>query len=198
MSDKERIDWSLAAHGSPVITGLKPANLFSIEEAQFCDWQKAVRDSLADLADKHLTCMPLRKAKGKILLLVYHKEAMELLFRDKERRQFLLGYGYGLDLSLEQCLSVLSRRMNNGAGFPHEIGIFLAYPLEDVIGFIQNEGRDSKLCGYWKVYGDADQAALQFKHFREASAAILRALQNGLCLTDAVRQLRLSVEASAS
>ena len=39
--------------------------------------------------------------------------------------------------------------------FPHEIGIFLGYPLADVAGFIRNKGRNCKCIGTWKVYGDA-------------------------------------------
>jgi len=196
MSEKERIDWLLAAHGSPVIAGLKPANLFSIEEAHFINWQQAVEDALADLDNEYLHYCSLRRCKGKILLLIYNENDMVDILADPARRQFLQSYGYPLTYDLNQCLDRLRVRMDANCEFPHEIGIFLAYSLEDVVGFIQNEGRGCKLCGYWKVYGDVERAALQFRRFREASNAILRSLQMGLCLTEAVRQLQLSVDAS--
>ncbi|MGI6077802.1 MAG: DUF3793 family protein [Fastidiosipilaceae bacterium] len=197
MSDKEKIDWILAAHGSPVIAGLKSANLFSIEEVRFDNWQQAVQDALAELKNKDLRYYPLRRFRGKILLLVYNVVDMENLFADPDRRQFLYEYGYPLEYNLDQCLALLQLRMKNYSDFPHEIGIFLAYALEDVVGFIENEGKGCKLCGYWKVYGDVEGAIQQFKRFREASNSILESLKTGLCLTEAVRQLSLSTDVSA-
>ena len=40
------------------------------------------------------------------------------------------------------------------AEFPHEMGAFLGYPLSDVKGFIEHEGKDFLCSGYWKVYSD--------------------------------------------
>ena len=39
------------------------------------------------------------------------------------------------------------------ADFPHEIGVFLGYPLEDVVGFIRHRGKCFTCCGCWKSYG---------------------------------------------
>ena len=51
--------------------------------------------------------------------------------------------------SLSACLDHLDKRMEE-TDFPHEIGIFLGYPLSDVLGFINNE---TCCCmGAWKVY----------------------------------------------
>lgn len=36
--------------------------------------------------------------------------------------------------------------------FPHEMGILLGYPVEDVEGFIINNGKNELYTGYWKVY----------------------------------------------
>ena len=47
------------------------------------------------------------------------------------------------------CLDFLEKRMEE-ATYPHEIGIFLGYPLEDVLGFIQN--KPCCCMGAWKVY----------------------------------------------
>ena len=66
---------------------------------------------------------------------------------------------------MEQLLRCLSRRLRQSEGFPHEIGVFLGYPLEDVIGFCRHKGEGCKLCGYWKVYGDVDHAKRCFAAF---------------------------------
>lgn len=51
--------------------------------------------------------------------------------------------------------------------FPHEIGIFLDYPLQDVKGFIENKGKNSKYNGLWKVYGDKDASMKLFEKYRK-------------------------------
>ena len=51
--------------------------------------------------------------------------------------------------------------------FPHEIGVFLGYPLQDVKGFIENNGRNSKYTGLWKVYGDKAASIRMFKKYRK-------------------------------
>ena len=42
--------------------------------------------------------------------------------------------------------------------FPHEVGLFLSYPPEDVKGFIDHRANDFKCAGLWKVYGDEEKA----------------------------------------
>lgn len=44
----------------------------------------------------------------------------------------------------------------NTKNFPHEIGIFLGYPLDDVIGFIEH--KPYYLVGDWKVYQNVNEA----------------------------------------
>lgn len=50
-------------------------------------------------------------------------------------------------------LTRLAQRMEAVGDFPHEVGFFLGYPAEDVVGFIRNKGQNFKFCGRWKVYG---------------------------------------------
>ena len=44
----------------------------------------------------------------------------------------------------------------NTKNFPHEIGVFLGYPLDDVIGFIEH--KPYYLVGDWKVYQNVNEA----------------------------------------
>lgn len=46
---------------------------------------------------------------------------------------------------------------------PDEIGIFLGYPIEDVISYVQNEGREFIYCKYWKVYHNVDKSLALFE-----------------------------------
>ena len=53
--------------------------------------------------------------------------------------------------------------------FPHEIGLFLSYPPEDVKGFIENRAANYKLSGLWKVYGDEKKAKELFAKYKKCT-----------------------------
>ena len=66
-----------------------------------------------------------------------------------------------------QCLALLKKRFEASEDFPHEIGIFLDYPLGDVIGFIQNGGQNYKCSGCWKVYCNECEALKMFQKYHK-------------------------------
>ena len=53
--------------------------------------------------------------------------------------------------------------------FPHEIGLFLSYPPEDVRGFIENKACRFKCAGLWKVYGDEERAKELFRQYKRCT-----------------------------
>ena len=63
----------------------------------------------------------------------------------------------------------LVRRLNRGKDFPHEIGLFLGYPAEDVSGFIRHGARCAKCVGTWKVYGDEESARKKFALYQKCT-----------------------------
>ena len=67
--------------------------------------------------------------------------------------------------------------MKTSESFPHEIGLFLGYPAEDVQGFIRNCAAKPKLVGAWKVYGDAEVAKKKFASYKKMHASLSR----GIC-----------------
>ena len=69
----------------------------------------------------------------------------------------------------EQCVAYLARRFRSGGGFPHEVGLFLSYPPQDVLGFIENRAVNYKCAGLWKVYGDVEQAQRLFARYRKCT-----------------------------
>lgn len=89
------------------------------------------------------------------------------------------GYSCG---SPAECLRDLMRRIRNGNGFPHEIGLFLSYPVSDVRGFIRCHASGEKCCGAWKVYGDERAAKEAFRRYRKCEECMARELANGTAL----------------
>ena len=64
-------------------------------------------------------------------------------------------------------------------GFPHEIGVFLDYPLGDVIGFIENKGHNYKCKGCWKVYCNECEAQKTFQRYQKCRNVYLRLWKQG-------------------
>ena len=96
---------------------------------------------------------------------------MQQCLEDPQVAVFLQQYGYE-STQAEACLNHLGARVSLSARgmehYPHEMGIFLGYPLEDVRGFIRYEGKESRYTGYWKVYGDVTQAKQIFQAYDDA------------------------------
>ena len=98
----------------------------------------------------------------------------------------MAGQGYGADQSCQELLRQLSRRLCLEREFPHEIGVFLGYPLEDVVGFIRNRGRNYTCCGYWKAYGDPEAAQKRFDQYRRCTAACCEQFRKGTAITQLI------------
>ena len=77
---------------------------------------------------------------------------------------------------------VLKLQRSQGAEFPHEIGLFLSYPPEDVQGFIENHAQNFKLSGLWKVYGDEAYARAAFAKYKKCTDIYCRSWRSGASL----------------
>ena len=66
-------------------------------------------------------------------------------------------------------LTPLRRRLAENEEFPHEIGLFLGYPPEDVCGFIENKAACAQCVGCWKVYGDVESAKRKFAQYEKCT-----------------------------
>ncbi|MFQ7119107.1 MAG: DUF3793 family protein, partial [Intestinibacter sp.] len=78
-----------------------------------------------------------------------------------ETQNFLKLYDYKLN-NLDDMLNHLKYRFQLLGRTPHEIGLFLGYPLCDVKGFIYNNGKNYKFSGPWKVYDNESETILYF------------------------------------
>ena len=121
----------------------------------------------------------LREDKDRLLVYICHRGRLEAYLFLPEVRAFLKKFGYTYS-SAGEALEQLEGRMNGE--FPHEIGVFLGYPLADVCGFLRDPN-GCILCGCWKVYANADEAAKTFERFRRCSACICLHLQRGRSLS---------------
>lgn len=173
----------LAELCAPTLAGVKPASLFRYQPRPGENVGGLVDFWAAALAPRGVSVQLLKECPhtGAALVYVYRPARLESILQDAAVRQFLRGEGYRLEdkgATLEQ----LSDRLCCDAGFPHEIGVFLGYPLTDVIGFIQNKGRNYTCCGYWKTYGDPTEAKRCFARYRKCEQVYRRLHDQGRTL----------------
>jgi hypothetical protein len=147
----------LVNHLSPVLLGCKPAALFTAPQALLPGLLPALRSS-------RLSLRVLREGRAGLLVMVFDKERLETAIAWEPAGAILRGLGYPARAPVWACLGCLKQKLASGQ-FPHEIGLFLGYPAEDVLGFVKHRGRNYKLCGYWKVYGDVEQAKCCFRRY---------------------------------
>lgn len=153
---------------SPTLAGLKTGNLFpceySTKQALFDD----IRKFNKALCYKGIRMIPVRTKENHALIYLYRPSKLQDDLKDKLASQMLLNLGYSKS-SAEKCVAELTQRLNEEESFPHEIGLFLGYPPEDVKGFIDNKAEKSKCVGCWKVYGDKTYAEKCFLSYKKCT-----------------------------
>lgn len=174
----------LAFHTAPSLLGIKCANLISVKKSDFNIPEHLTRFN-QKAAAKKLKIRIIRSYADRVLLLLYSKKLLEhQLF---ERRSLLWKYGYPHDLTIENALDTLSKRMQDSEQFPHEIGVFLGYPTKDIIGFIENKGENFLFSGYWKVYDNAEQAKRTFSNYDKCRSFLCNKLNQGCDIYQALK-----------
>lgn len=172
----------LAIHCAPILRGSKAANIVTVTQEEFF--------RVYHLLEGTEICCRFFKTKGEmgISYLYREKEIGEYLHTEKIQ-SFLNGYGYQ-NSSTSDMLEQLAERMNmynrGMIAFPHEIGVFLEYPLHDVKGFLVNHGRNYVYSGYWKVYQKLEGALQTFKRFDEDRDYVIRAVLSGRTIREIV------------
>ena len=99
--------------------------------------------------------------------------------KDQLAEALLADAGYS-GKSSEQCVAYLAKRFRSGGEFPHEVGLFLSYPPEDVKGFIENRAANAKCTGVWKVYGDERQARQTFARYKKCTQTYCERWRSGV------------------
>ena len=155
-------------HGAPTLAGLKTGNLFPCAFTSRRELAEQLRGINRVLVPRGLRLLPLRLGEERALLYLYRPGELSRDLAGREAGRLLTRAGYR-DRDQRACLRELSRRLRAGAGFPHEIGLFLGYPPEDVAGFMEHGGKDCKCVGCWKVYGDEEGARQRFRAYKSCT-----------------------------
>lgn len=164
MRSTEEFERELAVRAAPALLGIKPANLLTIEGTDVFVSDNIMRFN-ARAEDRGLRIIELKRLEGRTLMLLSNDRLLNEYLIKSEVREMFGGFGYGDCYGCRQHMQKLRKRMAENGDFPHEVGLFLGYPAADVKGFIENKGRNFLLCGYWKVYHDAENALRTFRRY---------------------------------
>ena len=157
-------DELLVRHCSPTLAGMKTGSMFTSPYRTLDEVLAWVRTWNRLLSPKVLRLLPLRCSNERVLLYLYRPDRLRRDLARGDAESILRERGYRADTP-SSCLGELMRRLRSGGAFPHEIGLFLGYPPEDVRGFIENRAAGCKRVGTWKVYGDEEAAARLFERY---------------------------------
>lgn len=166
---------------APTLAGMKPGSIFcfnhsplEVSRQRVCQWNK-------QLEPFGLTVQILleRPGSSSVIVFVYRHDRLEQMLSDDAYQSFLAEAGYERT-NLDGLLEQLAYRLRTQPEFPHEIGVFLGYPLRDVIGFIENHGRNFTCCGFWKSYGDPAEMQVCFACYRRCIQTYVAMFEQGI------------------
>lgn len=173
-------DILLARHCAPTLAGLKTGALFSHPFADHSAMLAAFLRWNQRLSPKGLRLIPLGRRRGRTLVYLYRASSLTQDLRRKSAVSILLPLGYPCP-SPERCIVHLMFNLRTQTAFPHEIGLFLGYPPEDVTGFMTDPA-GCRLSGCWNVYGDISSAQTTFAQYRSCTRHTCRQLARGIPL----------------
>jgi hypothetical protein len=188
--DRDCLASFLVLELAEVLQGAKPANLVAIaNKRRPCGrnlYQLWKEHGAALVAESGLAVRELADRGSSQLLLLYSPEALANLLSQKSVTVILGKAGYTQLQDQQSVLDELALRIA-GEGFPHEIGVFLGYPLKDVVGFM-GWARLSYTCqGPWKIFGNPSPSLQLARLHRECRCRMSEILAAGCNPLDCLR-----------
>lgn len=176
-----RFEQLLVEQCAPTLAGVKVGSLFRISgldqaRASIRFWDR----SLSPLGLR-VTALKECHRSDACMVYVYRESWLRRHLGKPRISEFLDSLGYDTAQGVGM-LQQLSQRFCLEQEYPHEIGVFLGYPLEDVIGFITHRGRNFTCCGQWKCYGDPTEAQKRFQRYRDCTADLKQRYDQGEAL----------------
>lgn len=171
LNDREYLFYKIQYDIAPTLAGIKPSSLMTFHNHNrklLSLWDRYKEEICQQL---NILYYELGRKNQRVMVLFYRDEALTNCLNLWKNRTFLMEQGYGKWESIEECLSLLRERFQEEC--PHELGVFLGYPVEDVIAFIESNGAPCIVCKYWKVYQDVENALKTFEAYDRERAKVI-------------------------
>lgn len=176
LPDQEYLLSIIAYGAAPTIREEKPSSLmtFTKNKRNLYDLWKTLK---LDVCSKlNLEFVQLRDKQASVRVLFYRRKLLDEHINRNSCRVFLNKMGYSEAMTLDECINKLKLRFEHIC--PHEIGVFLGIPVEDVVGFIRHKGENSLLCSYWKVYHNPHLARILFECYDKAREDVRESIKD--------------------
>jgi hypothetical protein len=181
----------LALEGAETISGVKPGNLVNVaNRLRPCGrnpYELWRGHGAALLAGTELEALELDDRGGSLLLYLYRRDLLQRILDRKPVAAILDKCSYQEPANLSLTLAQLQARVK-GKSFPHEIGIFLGYPLKDVLAFMGQIALPFACQGPWKIYGRPEQSLELADRFRQCRCRMANLLRSNIDPVACLRQ----------
>ncbi|QIB68514.1 DUF3793 family protein [Aminipila butyrica] len=166
---------------APTLANLKTGEIVNYRFTNSTQAKKEIDRLQEKLKEKGIDIEILQEREKSFLLYVYRRTRLARDLSCPVARELLHKQGYRAG-ELNEMVGWLRARVNDSTQkgcFPHEIGLFLSYPVQDVKGFMENQGKNCRCCGYWKVYQEEEAAVRMFAKFDKCRAVYRKRCSEG-------------------
>lgn len=129
----------------------------------------------------NLNYVELVEREDSVLVFFYEEKTLIHRLENTEVLKFLSKLGYSEKVDLKSYFNILKKRFSIKC--PHEIGIFLGYPLEDVISFHCDQKAICKATGYWKCYNNKKESLKLFMLYDFCKINEIKRIKSESCLS---------------
>lgn len=132
---------------SPTLAGIKTGSLFSVPNEDKKEFKENIKRLNSVLVPRGLRLIPVKQLKNRVLIYLYRPNRLKRDLENSLAENILLQKNYPTD-NADRCVAELIKRLKSGEDFPHEVGLFLGYPAEDVNGFIKYGAKTQSTTAY--------------------------------------------------
>ena len=154
-----------------VILGSKPAEIINVPGSKEDKKIKLSKIEAFFSNCSRITYRIITTHDGGKRVLFINEKSMEKVLVNKRCINFLKFVGYSSDYELNDYMDELVFRLQSEE-FPHEIGVFLGYPLKDVLGFMGYGKNELVEVKNWRIYGDKEISYEVYNNFMRDKAII--------------------------
>lgn len=133
------------------LKGVKPAEILNLPYSA-----KKAEQGWGKWCERHLAGLRIVEIKTGInrkLVFFYHEKALKQTLARDVVLSFLRELNYPREFTTRKYVSHLCTKIQESAEFPHEVGIFLGYPLKDVLGYMGFVSLPCAGVKGWRYYG---------------------------------------------
>lgn len=177
---------------APSICGIKPGNMFTTSSERYSE--EIVSFYKNQFLKYGIFLKTFKTSKNLVMFFTYDFVWIRKILGDSFVKAYLAGKNYPVEEGIFSVMEELFKRLQKQENFPHEVGIFLGYPLEDVISFEQMEGKNCKYCGYWKSYQNPEEAKLCRCKYNNCSQMCKKWFDEGLSVSQIIKKYKKVTE----